>query len=116
MHTHSNVQVAVPLPDVKGRGELIDHYLQDKPFAADVDRDILARQTQGEQHTHSRTHRHIHTHAHTRTHTHTYTHKHSRTHRQKQARTCIHIQRGTLRMCTHTHTYIHTRTLLHCRL
>jgi len=40
-------QVAVPLPDIKGRTELIEYYLHDKPFAADVDRDVLARQTQG---------------------------------------------------------------------
>lgn len=46
--SNCTAQVAVPLPDIKGRSELIDHYLQDKPFAADVDRDILARQTQGE--------------------------------------------------------------------
>lgn len=39
--------MAVPLPDIKGRTELIDYYLHDKPFAADVDRDVLARQTQG---------------------------------------------------------------------
>jgi len=37
------------LPDIKGRTELLDYYLHDKPFAADVDRDVLARQTQGAQ-------------------------------------------------------------------
>eukprot|EP00967_Tisochrysis_lutea_P013854 scaffold15528_cov20-Tisochrysis_lutea.AAC.3 len=44
---HGALQVAVPLPDIKGRTELIEYYLHDKPFAADVDRDVLARQTQG---------------------------------------------------------------------
>jgi len=40
-------QVAVPLPDIKGRMELLEFYLHDKPISPDVDRDLLARQTQG---------------------------------------------------------------------
>lgn len=40
-------QVAVPLPDLRGREELFDYYLSDKPVAPDVDKDLLARQTQG---------------------------------------------------------------------
>ncbi len=40
-------QVAVPLPDVRGRGEILKHYLKDKPVAADMDVDIIARQTAG---------------------------------------------------------------------
>eukprot|EP00197_Chlamydomonas_leiostraca_P003648 CAMPEP_0202861408 /NCGR_PEP_ID=MMETSP1391-20130828/2816_1 /ASSEMBLY_ACC=CAM_ASM_000867 /TAXON_ID=1034604 /ORGANISM="Chlamydomonas leiostraca, Strain SAG 11-49" /LENGTH=821 /DNA_ID=CAMNT_0049540795 /DNA_START=584 /DNA_END=3045 /DNA_ORIENTATION=+ len=40
-------QVAVPLPDIKGRTDILDYYLADKPVAPGVDRDLLARQTQG---------------------------------------------------------------------
>ncbi|KIY93083.1 cell division protease FtsH [Monoraphidium neglectum] len=40
-------QVAVPLPDVKGRSEILQYYMKDKPFASDVDPDLLARQTSG---------------------------------------------------------------------
>lgn len=40
-------QVAVALPDVKGRKDILDLYLGDKPLAPDVDRDLLSRQTQG---------------------------------------------------------------------
>ena len=43
----SPLQVAVPLPDIKGRTDLVDFYLHDKPVTPDVDRDLLARQTQG---------------------------------------------------------------------
>ncbi|GBF97365.1 ATP-dependent zinc metalloprotease [Raphidocelis subcapitata] len=40
-------QVAVPLPDVRGRAEVLRYYMQGKPFAADVDADLIARQTSG---------------------------------------------------------------------
>lgn len=40
-------QVAVPLPDIKGRQDILEYYLHDKPVSPDVDRDLLARQTQG---------------------------------------------------------------------
>ncbi len=40
-------QVAVPLPDLKGRQDILEYYLHDKPVSALVDRDLLARQTQG---------------------------------------------------------------------
>ncbi|KAL4421108.1 hypothetical protein ABPG77_009635 [Micractinium sp. CCAP 211/92] len=39
--------VAVTLPDVKGRQQILDLYLTGKPVAADVDTDILARRTPG---------------------------------------------------------------------
>ncbi|KAK9863945.1 hypothetical protein WJX84_008380 [Apatococcus fuscideae] len=39
--------VAVPLPDVKGRREILSHYLADKPLAADVDAAVMARRTPG---------------------------------------------------------------------
>jgi ATP-dependent metalloprotease len=41
------VQVAVPLPDVKGRAEILEYYLSDKPVAAGLDQSLLARQTSG---------------------------------------------------------------------
>ena len=40
-------QVAVPLPDIKGRSEILAHYLQDKPIDPSVDRELLAKQSQG---------------------------------------------------------------------
>jgi ATP-dependent 26S proteasome regulatory subunit len=40
-------QVAVPLPDVKGRAEILEYYLSDKPVAAGLDQLLLARQTSG---------------------------------------------------------------------
>jgi ATP-dependent metalloprotease len=40
-------QVAVPLPDVKGRAEILEYYLSDKPVAAGLDQSLLARQTSG---------------------------------------------------------------------
>jgi hypothetical protein len=40
-------QVAVPLPDIRGRTEILEYYLGSKPVAKEVDRDLLARQTQG---------------------------------------------------------------------
>ncbi|KAI8474800.1 MAG: peptidase family M41-domain-containing protein [Monoraphidium minutum] len=40
-------QVAVPLPDVRGRAEILRYYMQGKPFTPDVDADLLARQTSG---------------------------------------------------------------------
>ena len=39
----------VPLPDVRGRAEILTHYLADKPVAPDVDVMLLARATPGEQ-------------------------------------------------------------------
>lgn len=39
--------VAVALPDVKGRREILQLYLAGKPLAADVDADLLARRTPG---------------------------------------------------------------------
>ncbi|KAK9813701.1 hypothetical protein WJX73_004100 [Symbiochloris irregularis] len=39
--------VAVPLPDVHGRLDLLDFYLQDKPVSPDVDTTLLARSTPG---------------------------------------------------------------------
>ena len=39
--------VAVPLPDVRGRKEILEHYIKDKPVAADVEPAALARQTGG---------------------------------------------------------------------
>ncbi|KAL6746992.1 P-loop containing nucleoside triphosphate hydrolase protein, partial [Haematococcus lacustris] len=41
-------QVAVPLPDIQGRIDILDYYLGSKPVAGEVDRDLIARQTQGE--------------------------------------------------------------------
>jgi len=41
------VQVAVPLPDVKGRAEILQYYLNDKPVAPGLDQELLARQTSG---------------------------------------------------------------------
>eukprot|EP00882_Tetradesmus_deserticola_P011814 GHRQ01012505.1.p1 GENE.GHRQ01012505.1~~GHRQ01012505.1.p1 ORF type:complete len:329 (+),score=195.39 GHRQ01012505.1:773-1759(+) len=40
-------QVAVPLPDVKGRAEILEYYLSDKPVAPGLDQALLARQTSG---------------------------------------------------------------------
>eukprot|EP00775_Hariotina_reticulata_P001558 gene1558-1898_t len=40
-------QVAVPLPDVKGRAEILEYYLKDKPVAPGLDQGLLARQTSG---------------------------------------------------------------------
>lgn len=40
-------QVAVPLPDVKGRAELLTYYMEGKPFCGNVDPKLLARQTSG---------------------------------------------------------------------
>jgi ATP-dependent metalloprotease len=40
-------QVAVPLPDVRGRAEMLEYYLHDKPVASDVDPKLVARQTSG---------------------------------------------------------------------
>eukprot|EP00898_Chlorokybus_atmophyticus_P007463 jgi/Chlat1/7718/Chrsp66S00564 len=39
--------IAVPTPDVKGRLEIIKHYLKDKPVSADVSPEVLARGTTG---------------------------------------------------------------------
>eukprot|EP00878_Enallax_costatus_P001632 GHUV01001784.1.p1 GENE.GHUV01001784.1~~GHUV01001784.1.p1 ORF type:complete len:896 (+),score=273.74 GHUV01001784.1:260-2947(+) len=40
-------QVAVPLPDVKGRAELLQYYMEGKPVSSEVDAKLLARQTSG---------------------------------------------------------------------
>jgi ATP-dependent metalloprotease len=40
-------QIAVPLPDIKGRREILAHYLKPVPLASDVDVDKLARATSG---------------------------------------------------------------------
>lgn len=40
-------QVAVGLPDVRGRQQIIDLYLEGKPLASDVDSENLARRTPG---------------------------------------------------------------------
>lgn len=39
--------VAVPLPDVRGRAEILDYYLSSKPVSPDVDVMRLARATPG---------------------------------------------------------------------
>jgi ATP-dependent metalloprotease len=40
--------VNVPLPDIKGRRQILEMYLQKVPADADVDLDLLARGTPGE--------------------------------------------------------------------
>lgn len=40
-------QIVVQNPDVKGRQEILDLYLQDKPLADDVDVKAIARGTPG---------------------------------------------------------------------
>ncbi|KAL3155675.1 hypothetical protein ABBQ32_012702 [Trebouxia sp. C0010 RCD-2024] len=40
-------RVAVPMPDVRGRLEILEHYLKDKPRDSTVSAAILARQTPG---------------------------------------------------------------------
>lgn len=37
----------MPLPDVKGRAEILEYYLKDKPVAPGLDQGLLARQTSG---------------------------------------------------------------------
>lgn len=37
----------MPLPDIKGRVDLLSYYMKDKPFDKGVDAELLARQTQG---------------------------------------------------------------------
>lgn len=39
--------VAVNLPDINGRREIVEHYLKDKPVSEDVEADKIARQTPG---------------------------------------------------------------------
>eukprot|EP00210_Caulerpa_lentillifera_P001774 g1704.t1 len=39
--------IHVPLPDVRGRTEILTYYLQDKPISTDVDVEKLAHQTRG---------------------------------------------------------------------
>lgn len=39
--------MAVPLPDIQGRRQILQYYMADKPVAADVNRDLIARQTPG---------------------------------------------------------------------
>ena len=41
------LQVAVELPDVKGRKEILDYYLYGKPVASDVNSELIARRTPG---------------------------------------------------------------------
>ena len=38
----------MPLPDIKGRADILAYYLNDKPVDKDVDQELLAKQTQGE--------------------------------------------------------------------
>jgi len=40
-------QIVVPNPDVRGRQEILELYLQDKPIADDVDVKAIARGTPG---------------------------------------------------------------------
>lgn len=40
-------QIVVPNPDVRGRQEILELYLQDKPLADDVDVKAIARGTPG---------------------------------------------------------------------
>lgn len=40
-------RVAVPMPDVRGRLEILEHYLKDKPRDSTVNAAVLARQTPG---------------------------------------------------------------------
>lgn len=40
-------QVAVPLPDIKGRTDILEYYLADKPVSPLLDRDLIARLTGG---------------------------------------------------------------------
>ena len=42
-----SLQIVVPNPDVKGRQEILELYLQDKPLAEDIDVKALARGTPG---------------------------------------------------------------------
>ncbi|KAK9803020.1 hypothetical protein WJX72_001842 [[Myrmecia] bisecta] len=39
--------VAVPLPDVRGRLDILKYYLQNKPLAPDIDPELIARRTAG---------------------------------------------------------------------
>ena len=41
------LQVAVPLPDVRGRQEILELYLKGKPLAQDVSAVTMARRTPG---------------------------------------------------------------------
>lgn len=41
------LQIVVPNPDVRGRQEILELYLQDKPMADDVDINAIARGTPG---------------------------------------------------------------------
>lgn len=43
----NNSQIVVPNPDVRGRQEILELYLQDKPLADDVDVKAIARGTPG---------------------------------------------------------------------
>lgn len=45
--TNSQYQIVVPNPDVRGRQEILELYLQDKPIADDVDVKAIARGTPG---------------------------------------------------------------------
>lgn len=43
----SHIQVVVPLPDIKGRTDILTYYLSDKPVSPLIDKDLVARMTQG---------------------------------------------------------------------
>lgn len=45
--TPGSLQVAVTLPDVRGREQILELYLSGKPVSADVDIDMVARRTPG---------------------------------------------------------------------
>ena len=45
--TNSQFQIVVPNPDVRGRQEILELYLQDKPLVDDVDIKAIARGTPG---------------------------------------------------------------------
>lgn len=45
--TNIHIQIVVPNPDVRGRQEILELYLQDKPMAEDVDVKAIARGTSG---------------------------------------------------------------------
>lgn len=44
---NSEFQIVVPNPDVRGRQEILELYLQDKPVGDDVDIKAIARGTPG---------------------------------------------------------------------
>lgn len=48
--------VNVPLPDIKGRRQILEMYIKKIPADADVDLDVLARGTPGTTYRHPHTH------------------------------------------------------------